>query len=61
MATSNECSTAWTNGYVAGYKSIKGMIPAVPARPAGIPSGVTNATDYFYKLGYAAGVQAAKR
>lgn len=61
MATSSECSTAWKNGYVAGYKSIKGMIPAIPARPAGIPAGVKNATDYFYRLGYDAGIQAATR
>ena len=61
MATSSECGTAWTNGYIAGYKSIKGMIPSVPARPGGIPPNVTNAIDYFYKLGYSAGVQAARK
>jgi hypothetical protein len=60
MTTSSECSTAWHNGYVAGYKSIKGTIPAVPARPAR-PSNVTNAIDYYYKLGYSAGVQAARK
>jgi hypothetical protein len=59
MATSNDCSNAWREGYIAGYKSIKGTIPGVPARPAAIPAGIRDPVDYFYRLGYERGQQAA--
>lgn len=61
MAMSNGCSNAWGGeGYTAGYKSIKGTIPCIPACPAGISAGIRNPFNYLYRLGYERGQQAAE-
>jgi hypothetical protein len=61
VATSGECNEAWKKGFINGYKSLKGTTPSIPTRPGSIPSGVTNSIEYFYGLGYNAGMNAASR
>jgi len=59
MASSGDINNAWKDGFIEGYKSVKGTIPSVPPRPGGYPSGVTDPVSYFYRLGYDAGTQKA--
>ena len=58
MATSEECNQAWKNGYIAGYKSIKGSTPSIPCRPGTYPPSV-DPIQYFHSQGFAAGVAKA--
>ena len=59
MATSEQCNQAWKDGYSAGYKSIRGTLPAIPPRPATYPPGVDDPIRYFYQIGYVAGIAKA--
>jgi hypothetical protein len=59
MATSEQCNQAWTQGYIAGYRSIRGGTPSVPSRPGTSPPGV-DPIRYFYDKGFDAGVAKAR-
>lgn len=58
MATSEECNQAWKDGYISGFKSVRGTIPSVPSRPGSHPPGV-DPLAYYYQKGYEAGLAKA--
>ena len=58
-------ANGWRDGVIAGYQSVRGsgVKPPIPSRPATTPSNLRteqDVYDYYYRLGYAKGVEKAR-
>jgi hypothetical protein len=56
--TSQELDDAYTVGYVAGFRTLRNTVPAVPPRPQ-CPADVGDQKDYLYERGLTAGADHA--